>query len=276
MLGTRLPDGAQRLLPDPAAAPELNEAASAALADDETRTVKVGNADWFLHVYNPPLRLIVVGAVHIAQALVPFAAATGFAVIVVDPRRAFATDERFPNVTVSTEWPDEAMAALRPDVRTAVVTLTHDPKLDDPALDHALKSPGLLHRRARLTENPRGAAEAAARAGPQRPGAGAHPRPGRAEHRGGDRAGDRAVDHRRGRRRASWLAAGTEAGGMTIARMRRERDRPALTSPALAGEVGERSDTGEGGARGTTLTLGASRLDLSRQRGRGKGRRRAA
>src|ERR1039458_5172795 len=141
VLGTRLPDGMQHLLPDPGASQELNEAASAALADDETRTVKVGDHDWFLHVYNPPLRLSGVGAVHIAQALVPFAAATGFAVIVVDPRRAFATDERFPNVTVSTEWPDEAMEKLRPDVRTAVVTLTHDPKLDDPALDHALKSP---------------------------------------------------------------------------------------------------------------------------------------
>ena len=75
MLGTSLPDGAQRLLPDPAATPDLNEAASAALADDETRTVKIGGNDWFLHVYNPPLRLIVVGAVHIAQALVPSAAA---------------------------------------------------------------------------------------------------------------------------------------------------------------------------------------------------------
>jgi len=60
---------------------------------------------------------------------------------VVDPRRSFASDERFPNVTVSTEWPDEAMDALKPDARTAVVTLTHDPKLDDPALDRALKSP---------------------------------------------------------------------------------------------------------------------------------------
>ncbi len=141
VLGTRLPDGAQRLLPGSDAAAALNEAAAAALADDETRTVRIGDSDWFLHVYNPPLRLIVVGAVHIAQALVPFATATGFAVIVVDPRRAFASDERFPNVTVSTEWPDEAMEKLRPDVRTAVVTLTHDPKLDDPALDHALKSP---------------------------------------------------------------------------------------------------------------------------------------
>ena len=141
VLGTSLPDGAQRLLPDPTAPADLNEAATTALADDETRTIKLDDHIWFLHVYNPPLRLIVVGAVHIAQALVPFAAATGFAVTVVDPRRAFATDERFPNVTVSTEWPDEAMAALRPDLRTAVVTLTHDPKLDDPALDHALNSP---------------------------------------------------------------------------------------------------------------------------------------
>jgi xanthine dehydrogenase accessory factor len=141
VLGTRLPDGKQHLLPDPGAPAELNEAAAAALADDETRTVRLGEADWFLHVYNPPLRLIIVGAVHIAQALAPFAAATGFAVTVIDPRRAFATDERFPNVTVSTEWPDEALAALRPDVRTAVVTLTHDPKLDDPALDCALRSP---------------------------------------------------------------------------------------------------------------------------------------
>ena len=115
VLGTSLPDGAQHLLPDPTAPTDLNEAANAALADDETRTVKIGGTDWFLHVYNPPLRLIVVGAVHIAQALVPFAAAIGFAVTVVDPRRAFASDERFPNVTVSTEWPDEAMDELRPD-----------------------------------------------------------------------------------------------------------------------------------------------------------------
>ena len=78
---------------------------------------------------------------HIAQALVPFAAGLGFAVTVVDPRRSFASDERFPDVTISTDWPDEAMDALRPDIRTAVVTLTHDPKLDDPALDRALKSP---------------------------------------------------------------------------------------------------------------------------------------
>jgi len=140
VLATRLPDGEQRLLPDPHSPAELNEAAATALRDDESGTVKLGNSDWFLHVYNPPLRLVVVGAVHIAQALVPFASQCGFAITVVDPRRSFASDERFPDVAVSTLWPDEAMDELRPDIRTAVVTLTHDPKLDDPALDRALKS----------------------------------------------------------------------------------------------------------------------------------------
>ena len=141
VLATRLPDGEQQLLPDPSAPPELNEAAERALRDDESGTVTLAGGNWFLHAYNPPLRLIVVGAVHIAQALVPFATQCGFAITVVDPRRSFASDERFPDVTVSTAWPDEAMDELRPDSRTAVVTLTHDPKLDDPALDRALKSP---------------------------------------------------------------------------------------------------------------------------------------
>jgi xanthine dehydrogenase accessory factor len=141
VLATRLPDGTQRLLPDPEAPADLNEAARNALARDESGTVRISGADWFLHAYNPPLRLIVVGAVHIAQALVPFAAPCGFAVTIVDPRRSFASDERFPDTEISTEWPDEALDRFAPDARTAVVTLTHDPKLDDPALDRALKSP---------------------------------------------------------------------------------------------------------------------------------------
>jgi len=141
VLATRLPDGEQRLLPDPAAPAALNSAAVEVLASDQSGTVKSEGNDWSLHAHNPPLRLIVVGAGHIAQALVPFATQCGFAVTVVDPRRSFASDERFPNVTVSTVWPDEAMDDLKPDSRTAVVTLTHDPKLDDPALDRALKSP---------------------------------------------------------------------------------------------------------------------------------------
>jgi xanthine dehydrogenase accessory factor len=141
VLATHLPDGTQRLLPADDAPAELAAAAAQALRDDRSGTVQLADGAWFLHAYNPPLRLIVVGAVHIAQALVPLSAQLGFAVTVVDPRRAFATDERFPDVTVRTDWPDEAMDALAPDVRTAVVTLTHDPKLDDPALDRALRSP---------------------------------------------------------------------------------------------------------------------------------------
>ncbi len=138
---TRLADGAQRLFPLDAVPDALAEEARAALRHDTAKTVEAAGEAWFIHPHNPPLRLIVVGAVHIAQALVPMAGPLGFEVIVVDPRRAFATEERFAGVTLITEWTDDAMVALAPDARTAVVTLTHDPKLDDPALDVALKSP---------------------------------------------------------------------------------------------------------------------------------------
>ena len=139
VLATRLPDGAQVLLPDPAH-PELAEPAARALAAERSGTHSVDGATWFLHAYNPPARIVIVGAVHIAQALVPLAVQLAYGVVVADPRRSFASAERFPGVSVSTDWPDEAMDALRPDSRTAVVTLTHDPKLDDPALDRALRS----------------------------------------------------------------------------------------------------------------------------------------
>jgi xanthine dehydrogenase accessory factor len=135
---TRLADGAQHLYPLDEVPAELAEAARAALASDKAGPVEGG---WFVQPHNPPLRMIVVGAVHVAQALRPLAAMMGFAVTVVDPRRAFATAERFEGVTLNHDWPDEAMEALAPDARTAVVTLTHDPKLDDPALDVALRSP---------------------------------------------------------------------------------------------------------------------------------------
>ena len=135
---TRLDDGTQHLFPaDPVPEP-LAEAARAALASDKAGLVEGG---WFVQPHNPPLRMIIVGAVHVAQALAPLAAMMGFAVTVVDPRRAFATAERFAGVALNHDWPDEAMEALAPDSRTAVVTLTHDPKLDDPALDVALRSP---------------------------------------------------------------------------------------------------------------------------------------
>ena len=139
VLATRLPDGEQIVLPNPDY-PALNDLARQALMLERSGTHTVDGATWFLHAHNPPARIVIVGAVHVAQALVPLAAQLGYGIIVADPRRAFATDERFPNVTVSTDWPDEALDALRPDSRTAIVTLTHDPKLDDPALDRALKS----------------------------------------------------------------------------------------------------------------------------------------
>ena len=95
----------------------------------------------FVVVRNPPLRMIIVGAVHIAQFLVPMARACGYAPVLIDPRGAFGSAARFPGEDVRDDWPDEALAALAPDTRTAVVTLTHDPKLDDPAIMATLRGP---------------------------------------------------------------------------------------------------------------------------------------
>ncbi|MCV2890648.1 XdhC family protein [Ruegeria aquimaris] len=92
----------------------------------------------FVLVHNPPLRLIVVGAVHIAQALVPMARIAGYDPVIIDPREAFASENRFPGETILHDWPDEAVAQLGLDPRTALVLLTHDPKLDDPALEAGL------------------------------------------------------------------------------------------------------------------------------------------
>ena len=115
-------------------------AARTALRSDRSGTIEADGSRYFIRVYNPPLRMAVIGAVHIAQALAPMAALAGYEVTVIDPRHAFATEARFPGVRLVTEWPDEVLGALRPDRRTAVVTLTHDPKLDDPALEVALRS----------------------------------------------------------------------------------------------------------------------------------------
>lgn len=141
-LATRLPDGEQRVWPGDDVSPGLAEALAASLQRDVTGTVRLADGEtWMITAFNPPVRLILVGAVHAAQALVRMAMTTGYATIVVDPRAAFATTERFPGVELVHEWPDEAMDLLKPDTRTAVITLTHDPKLDDPALDRALRSP---------------------------------------------------------------------------------------------------------------------------------------
>ncbi len=111
---------------------------------DETafiaRTLEAESGDTFLHVFNPPLRLVVVGAVHIAQPLSAMAAEAGYDVTVVDPRAAFATEERFPGIDLMRAWPGEGLAEVGLERRTALVTVTHDPKLDDPALQAALAS----------------------------------------------------------------------------------------------------------------------------------------
>ncbi|MCU0815039.1 MAG: XdhC family protein [Cypionkella sp.] len=127
------PDGwARRLI-----ARGQDAAADARLQSDKSGMEEDGR---FLAVHNPPLRLILVGAVHIAQPLLTIARACGYDPAVIDPRAAFGSAVRFPGEVIVEDWPDEAMAALAPDARTAVVTLTHDAKLDDPAIQAALAS----------------------------------------------------------------------------------------------------------------------------------------
>jgi xanthine dehydrogenase accessory factor len=141
VLATHLASGAQMVLPSGQAPAALNEAAARALAADNSTTVTLGAERWFLHVHNLPLRLFLIGAVHISQALVRLAAPLGLRPTVIDPRPALTTAERFPGITLMADWPDEALERLALDARSAVVTLSHDPKLDDPALDRALRSP---------------------------------------------------------------------------------------------------------------------------------------
>ena len=108
---------------------------------DRFRSDKSGVDDsLFVAIHNPPLRLVIVGAVHIAQALVGMARSCGYDPLMIDPREAFGSEARFAGEVISHDWPDEAMAAIGIDARTAVVTLTHDPKLDDPAIQTALRS----------------------------------------------------------------------------------------------------------------------------------------
>ena len=146
-LVTRLETGEQSILYlDGAAEGEveidsaLRSTVEDAIRDDRSGTVAGAGGDMFVEVFNPPLRLLIVGAVHIAQPLARMASVAGYDVTVIDPRGSFATDDRFPGVTLVNEWPDEAMPPLDPDRRTAVVTLTHDPKIDDPALAAVLRS----------------------------------------------------------------------------------------------------------------------------------------
>tara|TARA_Y100000588_G_C14264160_1_gene929030 strand:+ start:1391 stop:2089 length:699 start_codon:yes stop_codon:yes gene_type:complete len=142
---TRIIDGAQVIIKEYSPSEELEIAEHqldeiiSCIKDNKSRLIS--NDELFVHVLNPPLRLIIIGAVHISQALAPMATVAGYDVFVVDPRGSFATESRFPDTKVVDDWPDDALMKLSPDTRTAVVTLTHDPKLDDPALEVALKGP---------------------------------------------------------------------------------------------------------------------------------------
>lgn len=140
-LVTWLATGAQSLVwPGEALAPlELAAAVAEAFRTDRSGVVVLPDAgEAFVHVHNPPLRMVLIGAVHISQALIPMAQQAGYELIVVDPRTAFATADRFPGVSIDARWPDEALPAIGLDRRTAFIALTHDPKIDDPALTLAL------------------------------------------------------------------------------------------------------------------------------------------
>ncbi len=134
---TNLESGEQRIVP-------RSQAAQDPLAeklDEAFRFDQSGSHDGeFVNIHNPPLRLIIIGAVHIAQSVIPIAQAMGYDVTVIDPRGAFATGARFPGIALHAEWPDEIIPKIGLDARTAMIALTHDPKIDDPALDAALKS----------------------------------------------------------------------------------------------------------------------------------------
>lgn len=119
---------------------DLETEVQTALTRNRPVVIEGSGSEIFLNVFNPPLRLVIVGAVHIAQALIPMASALDYEITLIDPRGAFADDQRFAGLEVSPDWPDEALEKMTLDARTAVVTLTHDPKLDDAALAVALKS----------------------------------------------------------------------------------------------------------------------------------------
>ena len=137
---TEMATGAQRFVRGADIAKDpLAETIAARLRSGKSGMAETPQGQVFLTVHVPPPRLVITGAVHISQALAPIAALLGYDVTIVDPRTAFASPERFPDVKVIAEWPDVALPPLGIDRYTAFVALTHDPKIDDPALLHALE-----------------------------------------------------------------------------------------------------------------------------------------
>ena len=137
---TDLASGEERLIDPATDTSPLGEAAAGAARADTSGPAQIEGRGWFLAVFNPPLDLAIVGAVHVAQPLSVMAKEAGYGVRIVDPRTAFATGARFPGIRLSHDWADEAFAKEPLGPRSAVVFLTHDPKLDDPGLIAALKS----------------------------------------------------------------------------------------------------------------------------------------
>lgn len=134
---THLESGEQRLVPRANAAKD----ALAAVLDEAFRFDQSGVHDGqFVQIHNPALRLVIIGAVHIAQSVIPMAQMAGYDVTVIDPRGAFATGARFPGIELHAEWPEDVLPKAGLDARTALLALTHDPKIDDPALHLALRS----------------------------------------------------------------------------------------------------------------------------------------
>lgn len=141
ILLTDLGDGRDRVVVegDPVAG-NLGEAVASVFRSGKSGVVEVDGRSFFLNVHLPPPRLVMIGAVHISQALAPMAAIAGFDLHIIDPRTAFASPERFPNVRLDAEWPQEALARSPLDAYCALAALTHDPKIDDPALKAALEA----------------------------------------------------------------------------------------------------------------------------------------
>jgi xanthine dehydrogenase accessory factor len=139
VLVTELETGAQRLVAGEAVSGDaLEPSLRAALASGKSGILETPGGRVFLTVQVPPPRIVAIGAVHISQALAPLARIAGYDITVIDPRTAFATPERFPDTTVIAKWPDEALKEVPLDAFTAVAALTHDPKIDEPALQAAL------------------------------------------------------------------------------------------------------------------------------------------
>lgn len=141
VLVTALPGGEQRLVTEQGlAADPLADILEARLRTGRSGAIEAAGQRYFLTVQEPPIRLLAIGAVHISQALAPLAGLAGLDITVIDPRTAFATSERFGTTRLVAEWPQDAFARTPLDRFTAVAALTHDPKIDDPALDAALKA----------------------------------------------------------------------------------------------------------------------------------------